>query len=97
MSRTRSFELRSLFASIVPAIFTLTALNAELVRAQNPPASARIKVQRADQLPRHLYPIESTAMALFTNEAQFAAVAKRLETDLRADLASYDIQDRATL
>lgn len=60
-------------------------------------APARVKVESADQLPRHVYPVSTTAMALLQDDKQFAALAQQLEADLRADLAAYDIQDRATL
>ncbi len=70
-------------------------------RAQEPvPAKAapgRIKVEQADQLPRHAYPVRTTALALLQDEKQLGALARQLEADLRADLAAYDIQDRATL
>ena len=78
MSRTRFFELRSPLASLFAAIFTLASSTSEFVWAQNTPTPARVRVERADQLPRHLYPIETTAMALFQDDAQFAALAKRL-------------------
>ena len=57
----------------------------------------RQRIESADQLPRHVYSVATTALALFEDTAQFAALATHLQTDLRADLAAYDIQDRATL
>jgi prolyl oligopeptidase len=60
-------------------------------------AQQKRPIERADQLPVHSYPVRTTATALFQDQAQFAALARQLEADLRADLAAYDIQDRATL
>ncbi len=59
--------------------------------------SGRIKVERADQLPRHSYPISTTAMALFQDDQQFAALAQQVTADLRADLGKYEIHDHAAL
>src|SRR5512147_125145 len=71
------------------------------LRAQQPvqskAAGGRIKVERSDELPRHAYPVSTTATALVQDNKQFAALAQQLQADLRADLAAYDIQDRATL
>jgi subtilisin family serine protease len=64
---------------------------------QQKPAPGRSRVERADQLPRHMYSVSTTAVALFQDDRQFSALARQLERDLRADLAAYDIQDRATL
>jgi hypothetical protein len=60
-------------------------------------AQQKRPIDRADQLPVHSYPVRTTVTALFQDETQFAALAQQLEADLRADLAAYDIQDRATL
>ena len=68
--------------------------------AQQPtgqPPRARIKLERADQLPPHAYKIRTTALALFQSDTEFAELAQRLAADLRSDMATYDIQDRATL
>ena len=88
MCRTHCFGRRPFFAPLAAAMFTLAACAPRVASAQNPAPAARIKVERADQLPRHVYPVGSTAMALFQEEAQFAALAQRLEADLRADLAT---------
>jgi hypothetical protein len=85
---------------MVALLFTLGACASspsQKSATQNAPPAAKIRVERADQLPLHVYPIATTAMALFQDEAQFAALAQRLEADLRADLAAYTIEDRATL
>jgi len=62
-----------------------------------PTQQARQRVETADQLPRHVYSVTTTARSLLDDSAQFAALARQLDADLRADLAAYDIRDRATL
>jgi hypothetical protein len=58
---------------------------------------AKIPVESADQLPRHSYPVPESASALVMDSDQFADLAERLAGDLQADLARYEIGDRATL
>jgi subtilisin family serine protease len=60
-------------------------------------AQDRIPVTKAEDLPRHTYPVPETAARLLEEDAQFAALAARLAADLRGDLDRYDIRDRATL
>jgi hypothetical protein len=60
-------------------------------------APQKVQIERADQLPRRVYRVATTATALLQDEAQFAALAKQLEADLRSDLVTYVINDRATL
>jgi hypothetical protein len=62
----------------------------------SPEPPQRRLIERADDLPRHTYPV-TTAAALMQDDAAFAAFAAQLEADLRADLAAFDIRDRATL
>jgi thimet oligopeptidase len=57
----------------------------------------RIPIQRADDLPRHTYPIVTTIAALLADDREYAALATQVEADLMADLAKYDINDVATL
>jgi subtilisin family serine protease len=44
-----------------------------------------------------MYPVPVSASALVEDDAQFGALATQLEADLEADLAKYEIIDRATL
>jgi subtilisin family serine protease len=60
-------------------------------------ASEKIHIDRADQLPRHVYRITTTATDVLQDETKFGALAKQLEADLLSDLAKYAINDRATL
>lgn len=50
--------------------------------------TSKIQIESADQLPRHTYPVPESARALVEDDAQFAALAAKLETDLKADLAT---------
>ena len=88
----RAVEVISALILVVPT--TIAAV------AQQPPGQptrARVKLERADQLPPHSYKVRTTALALFQSDTQFAELAQRLAADLRSDMATYDIQDRATL
>lgn len=93
-----SRRLSRSFFTVALALVALPAAPALAQRqTQSRTTGARVKVERADQLPPHVYAISTTATALLQDEKQFAAFARPLEADLRADLATYDIQDRATL
>jgi subtilisin family serine protease len=67
-----------------------------LVEAQERPRQ-RVRVERAADLPRHAYPLATTAGALLDDTLQFNVLARQLEADLRSDLATYIIADVATL
>ena len=59
------------------------------LRAQQPvqskAAGGRIKVERSDELPRHAYPVSTTATALVQDNKQFAALAQQLQADLESE------------
>jgi subtilisin family serine protease len=78
----------------VVAVVALPLLSTELA-AQ--PGAARIRIESADEIPRHTYPVSGSATALVEEDASFAALARKLEADLTADLAKYEIGDRSTL
>jgi subtilisin family serine protease len=59
--------------------------------------AGKIKITSLDQLPQHTYPIEGTASGLLQDDAAFATFAKQVRLDLESDLATYDLQDAATL
>jgi subtilisin family serine protease len=61
------------------------------------PAGAKVRIESADQLPRRVYPVPPATSTLLEDDAAFAALATRLEADVRADLDTYVIEDRATL
>ncbi|MGH7550186.1 MAG: hypothetical protein ACREK3_05455, partial [Gemmatimonadota bacterium] len=83
------------FLPLVVLAFGLTPVPA--LRAQADPPEARVRIESADQLPRHMFPVPESATALVEDDAQFAALAEKLESDLKSDLAKYEIGDRATL
>lgn len=83
-----SRQIHPLFVVIVTAL----TFSAEL-----PAQEARIRVTSAEEMPHHTYSMTGSASELVQNDVQFAAFAKRLEADLRADLTNYEIADRATL
>ena len=92
-----SFPRRAV--AVVSALFLVLPISIAAV-AQQPtgqPPRARVKLERADQLPPHSYKVRTTALSLFQSDTEFAELAQRLAADLRSDMATYDIQDRATL
>jgi subtilisin family serine protease len=80
-------------------VFWLAATTAFLLLplSANAQGGDRIRIDSADQLPRHSYAVPESATRLVEDEAQFAALAGELQADLRSDLARYEIEDRATL
>lgn len=60
-------------------------------------AQDKIPVTSADELPRHSYPIDTSASGLLADPAKFSALMNAVVADTKADLSKYDIQDRATL
>jgi subtilisin family serine protease len=90
-----SMAARLLHVLVLGASLTLWSFP-ESVSAQDGD-QAKIRIESADQLPRHSYAVPESARKLVEDDAQFADLAGRLETDLRDDLARYEIQDRATL
>jgi hypothetical protein len=83
---------------ILGSVFSIVSATVPgLAQQQTQSKAARTKVERSEQLPIHVYAVTTTAAALLEDDKQFAALARALERDLRADLATYDIQDMATL
>jgi hypothetical protein len=60
-------------------------------------ASAKPKITSSDDLPRHVYPVKGTVTELVTSPEAFAPFAAKVRADLESDLASFDIEDKATL
>jgi subtilisin family serine protease len=83
--------MRALTAAVL-----LVVAYASAGAAQEPPRD-RIRIERAADLPRHSYPVDTTAAALLDDDARFGALARQLEADLLSDLERYIIEDRATL
>jgi hypothetical protein len=67
--------------------------------APPPPVAppAKPKITKLDDLPRHTYPVQGSAVDLVTSEAKFAPFAAAVRADVEKDLATYDIADKTTL
>ena len=65
--------------------------------APPPPQTDRIVITSLDQLPQHTYPVDATASALFADDEAFASFAAAVREDLERDLATYALDDAATL
>jgi hypothetical protein len=73
------------------SLLVLLALLAACGGAQSP------RVDRADQLPVHRYPVTGDVGRLVVDEAAFAALARPLRADMESDLARFDIRDPESL
>jgi subtilisin family serine protease len=76
-----------------------TVLAAGLLAAAAQPALAadKIRIEKADDLPRHTYSIDTTAVELLQDEPAVLKLAAEVRRDLEADLAAYEIPDKTTL
>jgi subtilisin family serine protease len=60
------------------------------------PGVQKIRIESADQLPRHTYRVDGPAVQLLEDSAAFGRLASALRADLETDLATYEIADSAT-
>jgi hypothetical protein len=60
-------------------------------------AAPRPRIDRADQLPSHRYPLTGRAGDLVVDAAAFAKLAGKLRTDMESDLARFDIREPESL
>jgi len=60
-------------------------------------APAKPKITKADDLPRHTYPVQGSVVDLVTSADKFAPFAAQVRADVEKDLATYDIEDKTTL
>jgi subtilisin family serine protease len=65
--------------------------------ASGPAPKQKIKIESLDDLPRHAYPIKGSVSELLESDAEFAAFAAQVRADVESDLATYEINDAATL
>ncbi len=79
---------------------------AEPAARQNPPPAQpaqpaapaeKPKITKLDDLPRHTYPAQGSAVDLITSDEKFAAFAAAVRADIEKDLSGYDIADKTTL
>jgi subtilisin family serine protease len=59
-------------------------------------APARVRVERADQLPRFSYAVPADLESVVRDRERFAALAQQIRRDAESTLAGYDIAERAT-
>src|ERR1700734_22986 len=59
--------------------------------------TAKPKITKADDLPRHTYPVQGSVVDLVTSADKFAPFAAQVRADVEKDLATYDIEDKTTL
>jgi subtilisin family serine protease len=68
------------------------------VAPPTPPAPpAKPKITKADDLPRHTYPVDGTVMGILNDDAKFNALADAVYANTKKDLTDYDIEDKTTL
>src|SRR5262245_48210172 len=82
------------------ALLLLAACASACASAPRPGAEAagpRVRVDRADQLPVHRYPLTGPIGDLVVDAAAFARFAGPLRADLESDLARFDIRDPESL
>jgi subtilisin family serine protease len=58
---------------------------------------AKKRIENAEQLPVHSYPVPGKASVLLTDDAAFKVFVAALQKDLENDLQNYDIEDKTTL
>ncbi|MDH4156134.1 MAG: S8 family serine peptidase [candidate division Zixibacteria bacterium] len=60
-------------------------------------AAEKIKIEKLDDLPRHVYKISVDAVDLSKDDAALTKLIKEVKADLESDLETYEIQDKTTL
>ncbi len=60
-------------------------------------AQDKIKIERLDDLPRHVYEVEVPAVDLLDNDDALMKLAHAVKADLESDLKTYAISDKTTL
>jgi len=72
---------------------TIVILGLAIVAA----AADKIKIEKLDDLPRHTYQVDVTAVAFLSDEAALMKLAGELKRDMLADLEAYEIDDKTTM
>lgn len=67
------------------------------IGTSTPVAAQKIKIERADELPRRTIDLTGNVKDIYNNDAQIRKIADQIYVNAEADLAKYDIQDKATL
>ena len=78
--------------------FRLALVGLLLAAAAQPLLAAdKTRIEKADDLPRHTYTIDTTAVELLQDAAAVKKLAAAVRADLESDLATYEIPDKTTL
>jgi hypothetical protein len=88
---------RGYMKRIAIAVCAVVLVFAVAIIAQPYAKQTKKRVERADQLPAHSYPITGKVSAILTDDAAALQLMNALEADLKKDLQEYEIQDKATL
>src|SRR5437016_6056457 len=81
--------------SIQTRFITLSVISCAAVGTVGRQAKKRI--ENAEQLPVHSYPVPGQASVLLTDDVAFKVFVAELQKDLENDLQNYDIEDKTTL
>ena len=57
----------------------------------------KIKIDKLDDLPKHMYPVSGKASVLINSKERVLELARTVRADVEADLAGYEITDPTTL
>jgi subtilisin family serine protease len=80
--------------SAIRLLFVAVALAGAVLAA---PAQEKKKVEKAADLPRYSYAIDGSVEDTIRDPAKFAAFAREYRRNTETTLATYDVQDKATL
>jgi subtilisin family serine protease len=70
---------------------------ASLASALPAVAADKVKISSLDELPRFSYPVEGSVVPILTSDEAFAELAAKVRADIEGVLATYEIDDAATL
>jgi subtilisin family serine protease len=84
----------ALHSLVIPLIILLSMVAGMVVSAQ---PQQKIKISRADELPRRPVALAGKVTDIYANEAELTRIADQVYESSLDDLKKYDIQDKATL
>jgi len=93
MSNRRCLSLL-LVLCLLPELISCAAKSIDDGRAEQ---IQKVRIEKLDDLPRHMYKVPDTAVKLMNDEAQFRDFLTKFEADLILDLEKYDITDKTTV
>lgn len=68
-----------------------------LLATSTPVAAQKIKITRADELPRRTIDLPGNVKDIYNNDALVRKIADQIYTNAEDDLSKYDIEDKSTL